>query len=168
VNRLIFVCLLSAAVFTVNAQQAEPIEVAVFLSCECPISQKYISTLNGLYVKYRDESSLRWHFIVPEQIKLSALDAFVTDYQVRFPIERDTKRRTMVEKFHANVTPQAVILRGESMLYSGAVDNWFYDLGQYRQVITENYLKDALDAVLSGKTPKVERTEAIGCPIAKR
>jgi len=48
------------------------------------------------------------------------------------------------------------------------IDHWFYDLGSYRQQTTENYLKDALDAVLKGAEPILKKTDAIGCIIQKR
>jgi len=159
------------SVGSVNGQvkpPAKPKEVAIFLACECPISQKYVSTLNELYLQYNKESNLKWHFIIPDRIKQRDLDQFVKEYNVRFPLERDTRRHKMVGKFQPDVTPQAVILDDNRVLYSGAVDNWFYGLGQYRQVITEHYFKDALDAVLRGEQPPIQKTEAVGCPIARR
>ena len=140
----------------------------MFIACECPISQKYIVTLNELYSQYSGQSQLRWRFIVPERVTKQELREFVKEYQVKFPIERDSRRHAIVQKFNADVTPQVVMLRENDVLYSGAIDNWFYGLGQYRQIITENYLKDALEAVLNGKTPSVKKTDAVGCPIARR
>jgi hypothetical protein len=31
--------------------------------------------------------------------------------------------------------------------------------------VTKNYLRDAVNAVLAGKTPEVEETRAVGCGI---
>jgi hypothetical protein len=164
--RLILTCLI-AATLGIAQGQSRPKEIAVFLACECPISQKYVATLNELYKQYGSEPLLKWHFIVPGHVGNDEVQTFIKEYDVRFPLTQD-RRMNMVESFHANVTPQVVIVDGKTILYSGAIDNWFYGLGQYRQVITENYLDDALTAILAGKKPSIQRTEAIGCPIAEQ
>ena len=49
--------------------------------------------------------------------------------------------------------------------YRGAIDNWFYELGGYRQDVTEDYLIDGIDAILAGSDPKKPSTLAVGCLI---
>lgn len=143
-----------------------PRQVAVFISSECPISQKYIATLNEIYRKYGDEPSLQWQFVLTDKIKRKELQAFVREYNVGFPLVKDDSRNSWSAQFMASVTPQ-VVIKDDEVLYSGAIDNWFYGLGQYRQVITEHYFIDALDRVLNGEIPSIRQTEAVGCPIAK-
>jgi hypothetical protein len=146
---------------------SSPMQVAVFLACECPISQKYVATLNAIYAGYGSKPELEWHFIITGKISRKELREFVREYDVRFPIEIDGGKQKITRSFNATVTPQ-VIIRENEILYSGAIDNWFYSLGQYRQVTTEHYLTDALDQLLRGELPIVRTTEAVGCPIAKQ
>jgi hypothetical protein len=69
-------------------------------------------------------------------------------------------------KFGVTITPEVVVADASGqVLYQGAIDNWFYELGRYRQFITEHYLTDALDAIAAGKPVPVTRTEAVGCLI---
>jgi len=143
-----------------------PRQVAVFLSSECPISQKYISVLNKIYKEYGNNPSLQWRFIITDDISSRNLRAFVEEFNVEFPVQKDDNKRTITRDFMASVTPQ-VVIKGKEILYSGAIDNWFFELGQYRQVVTENYFTDALDQVLDGRAPSIKETEPVGCPIAK-
>ena len=52
------------------------------------------------------------------------------------------------------------------MRYRGAVDDQ-YAVGAAKPAPTEHYLKDALDAVLAGRTPEPARTEAPGCLVTR-
>ena len=80
----------------------------------------------------------------------------------------DDRKMLMTEKLDARVTPEAFILdKNQKVVYRGAIDNWFYELGRYRLTITENYLIDAIEASLQGKVPAIKRTEAIGCYIQR-
>jgi hypothetical protein len=155
--------------FMCSAQRASvPVpstQVAVFISSECPISQKYVAVLNKIYQEYGGNPSLDWRFVVTDDITKKELRSFVDEYNIEFPVQRD-ERRAMIKSFGPSVTPQ-VVIKSNYILYSGAIDNWFYGLGQYRQVVTENYLTDALDNLLNGRVPPIQRTEAVGCPIAK-
>lgn len=165
----IFVAIALALPVLCTAQGTEALsrkDIAVFISTECPISQKYIATLNQIYLMYGDEPSLRWQFIVTDNITKKTLKAFVHEYNVKFPLVREDRHGSAAEHFAASVTPQ-VVIKSDEILYSGAINNWFYGLGQYRQVITENYLIDAIEQLLKGKVPTIQQTEAVGCPISK-
>jgi hypothetical protein len=51
------------------------------------------------------------------------------------------------------------------VIYQGRIDNWAYELGKKRKVITEYNLKDALTSVLLNKPISVSKTKAVGCYI---
>src|SRR5689334_9045997 len=153
--------------FPQGAITTSRVHVAVFLACDCPISQKYVPVLNEIYEKYRTYPALEWSFIVPGRVSKREVKSFIDEYDVRFPLRRDRSSGKEVTSSNAEVTPQ-VVMRSDHILYSGAIDNWFYELGQYRQVITEHYMTDALDQILAGGSPAIQQTKAVGCPIAKR
>lgn len=136
-------------------------EVNVFLACECPISQKYIPLLNSLYEEHPE---VKWTFVIPGKVTKGEIAAFIKEFDVRFPLVVD-RRGNRVRQLHAGITPQVVIIK-DSIVYTGAINNWFYGLGQYRREATEHYLVDALEALKQGRNPAVKETEAIGCPIA--
>jgi hypothetical protein len=76
------------------------------------------------------------------------------------------RSRAVAKQAKASITPQAVVIDREGKIrYRGRIDNFYAALGQPRQQVTEHDLRNALDAVLSGRrVPKVE-TEALGCYI---
>jgi hypothetical protein len=66
----------------------------------------------------------------------------------------------------ANVTPEVAVLSSAGeVLYLGRIDNRIEDFDKRRTVTTEFDLKDALDAVLTGKAVARPRTTAVGCGI---
>src|ERR1700741_3891661 len=92
-------------------------QVAVFLSCECPISQKYIPILNELYREYGSKTELQWKFIITGDVSRKELKAFVREFEVNFPIQREDGKQTFTRLFNATVTPQVIIM-GNEVLYS--------------------------------------------------
>ena len=148
----------------VSHKDPQSVDVYVFLACECPISQKYVPILNSIYSTYKDTPGFNWTFVIPGRIKKSEVQTFIKEFDVQFPLEVDARTNT-VKKLHASTTPQVIIVK-DSIVYTGAIDNWFYELGKYRREATENYLIDALEAIRQGRGPTVSETEAVGCPIA--
>lgn len=142
---------------------AQSYEVAVFLGLECPISQKYIYRLNDIYKKYENVNSLKWSFIIPEDVKEKKIKEFSKEYNVIFPVASDDHTLSKTKYFGATVTPQVIIKENGKTIYIGAIDNWFYELGRYRSQTTENYLVDALEAIISNKEPLIKETKAFGC-----
>lgn len=145
-------------------EHTDSLTVWVFLAVDCPISQKYISELRRIDSVYATRK-LRVRGIIPGKINSKEVKTFVEEYAIKFPvlIDRDF---THVRKFHATITPEAILVdRQGQVLYQGAIDNWFFDLGKYRQRVTEHYLQDAIDSTMQGNTPVVRKTEAVGCII---
>ena len=138
-------------------------EIAIFIGLDCPISQKYIYRLNEIYKKYKNYHSIRWSFIVPENVKKKKVRQFSKEYSVNFPLKADDKFLSKTKYFNASVTPEVIILQSNKSIYRGAIDNWFYELGRYRTITTEQYLIDALDSIIKHQKPLIMETRAIGC-----
>jgi thiol-disulfide isomerase/thioredoxin len=67
--------------------------------------------------------------------------------------------------FGASVTPEAFLFdKAGKLAYHGTID----DNRQDPSKVTARYLKDALDAVVVGKTPAVAETKGLGCSIKFR
>lgn len=169
-NRILFF-LFYLITLTANGQHSilakietsKEVRIVVFLSLDCPISQKYMPLLKNIYDRYGEQATL--HAIVPGKIRKKALKTFIQEYAVEFPVHRDKKYK-WVKELDAVVTPEVFVFDRKNVLqYRGAIDNWFYDLGQYRNETTENYLIDCIQNLLAGKAPEIEKTEPIGCII---
>jgi hypothetical protein len=57
----------------------------------------------------------------------------------------------------------AVFSKRGQLKYRGRIDNFYAGLGTPRQVVTEHDLRDALDALIAGRTVRSPRTQAFGC-----
>ena len=169
------ICLFAMAAVlykTAQGQHAVPAQmkdddaasVVVFLSPWCPISQKYIPTLNAIYDEYASKN-VEFFALMPGKVTAKERKQFVNDFNIRFPVNADKKYK-WAASMNASITPEVFVFdANDSLQYHGAIDNWFYDLGRYRSEPTDHYLINAVDAVLAGKMPSVKSTEATGCSI---
>ncbi|MBI2149678.1 MAG: redoxin domain-containing protein [Acidobacteria bacterium] len=141
--------------------------VFVFLAPDCPLSQNYTLTLNQFHSEFQRRGT-RFYGVVPgNRFQNNEVDAFAKKYSLAFPLLRDGDF-TLADFLGAMTTPEAFVVSaaGET-LYKGAIDNWASALGQHRQVITEHYLRDVLDGLLSGRVVPYRETRAVGCIIER-
>jgi hypothetical protein len=74
------------------------------------------------------------------------------------------RERTAAGLAKATITPQAMVVdRAGGIRYRGRIDNLYVALGKTRRQVTSHDLRDALDAVLAGRTVPNPETEALGC-----
>lgn len=127
-----------------------------------------MSTIKSLALQYQNQISVTGYF--PAGLTRQSEKQFRKEYKIPDIIKLvDDKSHQMTVKLNASITPEVFLLSvtGE-VLYSGAIDNWFFELGRYRPEITENYLIDAITATLNQKAPTVTKTTAIGCFIQNK
>lgn len=158
---ILFICAIAFPGFT---QEDEKLQVVVFLGVDCPVSQKYIATLNGLAKAYAKE--VRFQAYVPQDISTKAIKRFVKEYQIDFDVQLDADKKHAAS-WQATITPEAFLFRMGSKhpIYHGAIDNWFYALGKYRTEATAHYLKQAIELTLQNKPVETSHVQAIGCYI---
>lgn len=137
--------------------------VIVFMSPECPLCQSYTLTINQFIQKYANKS-VQFIGVVPtNDFSVNDIVDYKRKYKSNLTLMRDTKSQ-LVKKIRATITPEVFLLDTKgSVLYSGRIDNWAYELGRKRTVITEHDLKNALEAVVNNKPIKVKKTKAVGC-----
>ncbi len=157
---------------TIVARCADPeqsdaqVSVLILLSPECPISQQITGTLNEVYSRYGNSSAFRG--IVPGKLYTpKEVAAFVRKYELKFPVVIDSNY-SMTEKLNGTITPEVFVLRNDTLLYSGAVDNSYRAPGKKNARTTRTYLREALDSVVNNKLPSTSRTTPIGCLVERR
>jgi len=136
--------------------------VVVFLSAQCPVVRGYHQRINQIAADYQAKGI---NFIginsnVSESLEWVKSNA--AEYEYKFPVLID-KGNVLADKLGATVTPEVYYLDAKNtLLYHGAIDN-----DRSGRNVSENYLKTAFDASLSGK--KIERTtaNAFGCSIRR-
>ncbi|MEP6714392.1 MAG: hypothetical protein ABJC09_02385 [Terriglobia bacterium] len=137
-----------------------------FIAQDCPISNYYSHEIHRIC----DEYSARGLGCA-----LVYIDPTLTDDQVRkhaqeyghgaYPKIVDRKHE-LVAAAGATVTPEVVLVAHDgSIPYRGRIDNFYVALGRPRRVVTEHDLRDALDAVFSGRAVAKPEAKPVGCYI---
>ena len=79
----------------------------------------------------------------------------------RIKIDRTHK---LAKRLNATVTPEVFVVdEKNNIVYHGAIDNWFYALGQNRINITEHYLDDAISQWIKEQTITINYSKPVGC-----
>lgn len=135
--------------------------VLQFWSFKCPISLGYDERLIALQRKYQNRG-VRVLAIAsnanesPAEIQRNAASR---NLPFSILIDRDG---VLAERLGATHTPAVFILSRDGVLrYRGALDN-NKQLGESGRIA---YAEDAIDAILTGKTPSPSETKIVGCSI---
>jgi hypothetical protein len=146
--------------------------VIFFVATDCPVSNSYAPEIQrvcrdygprgvGCSLIYEDVDVHPTSTHLDQQVR-----AHLQEYGyagVPAAVDRDRAAATAAK---ATITPQAVVVdRNGDIRYRGRIDNLYASLGKRRQQVTSHDLRDALDAVLSGRKVQNPETEALGCYI---
>ena len=140
--------------------------VLVFVQTDCPISNRYVPTLNQLHDRFAPQGVVFWHVYPnrgesPETIRIHR-----RDYDLKGHIARDV-HHILVERTSVSVTPEAVVFgRRGNIVYKGRIDNLYQAFDQVRPAATRHDLADAIEALLADRIPLTSDTRAIGCFIS--
>lgn len=151
------------------SRAADSVSVYIFLSESCPICQSQTLTLRKLYTEYSGKGiSFTGLFPNQEYSTKESIEKFKKKYQIDFELKKDEGQK-MVKKFSATTNPQIFVVKNatQQILYKGKIDNGFENIGKKRTVITEHYLRDALENILQQKEVAIKETQPIGCFIIK-
>ncbi len=139
--------------------------VYFFIATSCPISQQYTKEIIRLQDIY-GKKGVMINLVFPNDGKKSIkkkIKEFNTTYGLTTPFI-DDKQFKLTKQFNATVTPEVFLLSSSGdILYHGAIDDWYYQLGKNRINITEHYLEDAMLEALQEKAITKPYAEPIGC-----
>lgn len=145
--------------------------VVVFTSKNCPYAKLYDGRLQTLATTYADRG-VRFLFVNPaigleeggDTIKTMAdkIDTSISDMTYLLDYQQKVSKQ-----FGAVKTPEVFLLQSSAdgfyLRYKGAID----DNPQVETLAKEHYLKNALDAVLAGRTITTPERRPTGCMIKK-
>jgi hypothetical protein len=161
-------CLLTSFTLLISCQskpedKPQPVNVFIFLSPECPLSQSYVLTINELSKQYKKNDISFYGVFSGKLYTKEQISDFQKKFEVEFPLSRDTDY-VLTRRLNATVTPQAFVVDDKNnVLYSGRIDNWAYEVSKKRKLITEHNLQDALESIINHTDIRVKKTEAVGC-----
>lgn len=149
---------LSGKTYSTTAKTSLP-AVYVFLSVECPVSNRYAPRLVAAEKAYRAKG-VHFYAVYPMQGEdTAAITRHAKERGISFPVIRDDGALT--KAFQATMTPEVVVVdRAAQIRYRGLIDD-----NTDSSRVRSRYLTTALDAILAGKPVAVAKTKAIGCEI---
>ncbi|HEU4797231.1 MAG TPA: redoxin domain-containing protein [Pyrinomonadaceae bacterium] len=136
--------------------------VLLFIAVQCPVSNAYNERMEKLAQDYKDKgiNVIGINSNVAEDG--AACKAHAAANKLTFTILKDPGNK-IADKLGASVTPEAYLLDGSNKLvYHGRIDN----SRNAAQVETPD-LRNALDAVVSGKPVEKTEAKAFGCSIKR-
>lgn len=143
------------------------IYIFVFLDTECPICQQYIRNLETLRLEFSQKEVRFWAVFPTKGVTKQEIVAFQKKYSFQYPSIIDYDKKLSV-KLDAKTTPEVFVVNDvDEILYQGAIDDLYYDLGKKRSKARIFYLKNALNSVIQHQPITIKTTVAIGCEIER-
>lgn len=143
--------------------------IVVFTCNTCPYAKAYESRIIGLDKKYADKG-FPVIAINPNDLEKQPGDSMeemkkrAKDKKYTFPYLRDDSQQ-IAKAFGATKTPHTYVLSKANGKYSvefiGAIDDSANDPSD----VSETYVENAIDALLTGAKPPKTEARAIGCTI---
>ncbi len=133
--------------------------VLEWINRDCPVSRARMPIMRELARKYA-EKGVVWlaidstHYQKPENMA-----AYIKANKLPYPVLMDPDG-TVGRLYGARTTPHMFVIHKGTLAYAGAIDD-----GNNRRAGKRNYVAEALDAVLAGKQPPIQRTRPYGCSV---
>jgi thiol-disulfide isomerase/thioredoxin len=139
--------------------------VFVFVSSECPVSNKFAPELERLSHKFAT-NEVSFNLVYPNASDSeSKIAEHRRDFHLTGNYLRDPKHK-LAKLAGATITPEAAVFdSARTLAYRGRVNDQYLALGKGRPEPTQHDLEDAITSLLAGQKPKQSRTEPIGCYI---
>ncbi len=133
-----------------------------FIGAKCPISNAYITRMNGIAEDYKDKKVVFLGINSNANEPLSLIKENAAKAKYVFSILKDTGN-VVADLFGAMVTPEMFVLDSEGVLrYHGRIDS-ASDIAR----VERHDLRVALDELLAGKEASKADLKAFGCQIKR-
>jgi thiol-disulfide isomerase/thioredoxin len=142
--------------------------VLLFVSTDCPLSNRYVPELKRIESAYGPRGVAFYAVQGDATVAVDEVRRHANEFAYTFPYLLDPSE-SLATYTGATATPQAAVLspRGD-LLYLGRIDNRLEDFGHERVQVTQFDLRDSLDAILARKPVPHPRTKALGCAITRK
>jgi thiol-disulfide isomerase/thioredoxin len=139
--------------------------VLIFLTIDCPISNRYAPTIQALAAKYAGR--IAFWLVYPARLDSpTAITASVEGYGYRIPWLRDPDR-VLVHKAQATITPEAAVFDADGHLqYHGRIDDLYQTISRARPAPTHHDVDEVLQQILAKQAIIKHGAPAVGCYIS--
>jgi hypothetical protein len=138
--------------------------VLFFLTPDCPIANQYAPEIRRICDKYGSNGTNCFLVYADPSLSKDAIRKHARDYHdSRYPALLDADYG-LVDAAGATVSSETAAFSSQGKLeYRGRIDDFNAALGVPRQKATQHDLRDALDALIAGRSVPKPRTETVGC-----
>jgi hypothetical protein len=143
--------------------------VLIYLTPDCPIANQYAPEIRRICDSYGPKGARCYLVYADPWLTADVVRKHAQDFHgSRYPAILDSDYK-LVDAAGATVSSEtAVFSPGGKLEYRGRIDDFNAALGVPRQHATRHDLRDALDALVAGRSIANTRTEAIGCFLPTR
>ena len=139
--------------------------VLVFVTSDCPIANAFQPELGRLDLRARELGGRLTMVQVVPTLSEGEARSHAAEFGIKASVVIDRAHR-LVKAIGVEMTPEAVVIdRAGQVVYRGRINNLFVTYGKRRAEATEHDLRNAMEAVASGRPVTQARTEALGCYI---
>lgn len=141
--------------------------VFFLIGTECPVSNGYAPEMTRIAKDYEGRGVATYGVHPDREVTPPAASAHAAEYRLGFPILLDPTQE-LAEAAGAEVTPEAIVVDdGGMVVYRGRIDDTYARDGKRRDRPATHDLRDALDALLAGKSGAPVVRPAFGCPLTE-
>ena len=140
--------------------------VVLFVSTDCPISNRYAPDIRRLHDTFAKDGVVFWLVYPNPADSVADIREHLASFKYQDGALRDTKH-DLVKHVGATITPEAAVYDGKGALtYRGRVDDRYSSVGIEKAMATRHDLQDAIAATLAGRPVAQRFTQAVGCYVA--
>lgn len=145
--------------------EAKVVVLAV-LGTECPLAKLYAPRLQSVADRYAGKGVVVLGVNANAQDSITEIAADVQRHGLKFPVLKDLHQQ-VADSVGASRTPEIVVLDADRVIrYRGRIDDR-YGIGYAKDVASEDYLVDAIEAILAGRPIETASVEPVGCLIGR-
>jgi hypothetical protein len=155
-----------ALVDPLQAQASTKATVLLFVSTDCPISNRYAPDIRKLSDTYSKDGVAFWLVYPNPAESVADIRDHVKSFSFPGTALRDLKH-DLAKAAGATITPEAAVYNAKgTMTYRGRIDDRYSAVGIEKAQAARHDLQDAIAAALAGKPVRQKFTQAVGCYIA--
>ena len=140
--------------------------VVLFVSVDCPVSNRYAPEVIRLHGKFGAQGIAFWIIYPNPAESVATITRHLQDYRYPPRALRDPTH-AFVKAVGISMTPEAAVYdRGGRLVYRGRIDDRYVNIGLERPAPTTRDLEEVLTEIMSGQAVTPRMTQAVGCYVA--
>jgi hypothetical protein len=149
-----------------QAQPGTKATVLLFISTDCPVSNRYAPDVRKLHEAFANDGVAFWLIYPNPADAVGDIRDHLKSFSYPGTALRDPKH-DLAKRAGATITPEAAVYDASGRLaYRGRIDDRYSAVGVERATPTRQDLRDAIAATIAGKPVATRFTQAVGCYIA--